>query len=827
MLLLRCGRNFVCFLAGISVVLHKVVLCRHLLDFSRPTTYFWLPSVFLPWDAVFVGLVWSGLAAAASRSRSMAAAASSGSTSRTTTAQASSSRRRPCCYLGGAIILLLTLPVVVVVVLAVAFTVFAVAANVTGILGHGQMAPWALTVWAWTEWDDFLLLVQAKATESYVQVWMVALIQVVWALLASWGYSYCVVTTKKSAARSTATTTTSSQRQALPLVVSLLSCSHPTTAGTATSRGRRHAGALYPWFLWLLTFYLLLTVTLRPSVPYSKLSQTPCFAVPLEIWEGVQQHRAHHHHQHNQQQQPPSDKNDGNHRLPPVRQQQQQQQQQHDNSESFEPLNVILVFLESSRADIVPFNRSTDWARRFVSAHHGDVTPFYSHWTQLNETLHLPLIKSASGFTHKSLLSALCSMHALPVMGTAEPSYDFYHPCLPQRLGGHPYHYSSVFFQPAVEHWEHERELIGKMGFAEYFGKQSYDNATGASEAFQKAHTANYFGYEDNVMLPVMLKWIYQQHQQKASRPPFFMSYMSGMTHDPYKIPPSIHWKSRFFSENGKVNDFLNTVAYMDQWFERFMGQLEARQLLESTLVVALGDHGIALYDRNDADFTTGDVVYEEAMNVGISFHSRSARWKSILRELDPAEIANGHYSSIDVVPTILEILGIGGERGNNNDNKSNDLVDGISMLHPSGQRLRLSIANPGFTMVLRDRSYVLVRRLWGTPEAFDLRVDPTQTSPVRIDRSLAGSGDTELTRWGVKAAAFLQFLDEDLHWSYGNGQRCSNCTLSMLISLETLEDWNSTMETSRYGMEMYEEESEDYEGQEDYESYVNQEDDA
>ena len=282
------------------------------------------------------------------------------------------------------------------------------------------------------------------------------------------------------------------------------------------------------------------------------------------------------------------------------------------------------------------------------------------------------------------------------------------------------YSYSSIFAQPQTEEFEHQKDLIQYMGFPVFFGKESYDNVTQPNGNFKKRHTANYFGYEDNIMLPVLLKWIDEQ-----TTSPFFLSYLCGITHDPHNIPPVINWTAKHFSPIERVNQYLNTVAYMDDWPKTLMTEFDKRNLFESTLVVILGDHGGSFYDRN-SDLGAFDQRYEEAMNVGISFHLRSQRWKNILDASRRANVENGEYSSIDVVPTILEMLGIGDPMLRNGRN-NNSLVDGRSMLYPSGKRLRLSISNPGYTMVLRDRSYVLVRRLHDTPEAFDLKVDPEQ----------------------------------------------------------------------------------------------------
>jgi hypothetical protein len=526
-----------------------------------------------------------------------------------------------------------------------------------------------------------------------------------------------------------------------------------------------------------------MVTTMRPDVPYKKLSQTPGFAVPMEIYEGLERY---HHLKNLLSQKLQHD---------PFRDRFQKAstiQATVSNVTGVEPLNVVLIFLESIRADIMPFDGSTPWAQRFVPDPHvwTDITPFYSNWTKSAETLHIPLIKTAAGLTHKSLLSTLCSMHAMPLQGTMEQMYSFYHACLPHILA--QFNYSSIFFQPATEEWEYQKDLMRAIEFPLFYGKESYDFVYQTSDEFEKAHTANYFGYEDNIMISPAMKWVDEQ------RSPFFLSYLFGATHDPYVLAPQIKWEPKQFSEDEKVNGYLNAVSYVDDWLHEFTDEFEKRSLLESTLFCIVGDHGVTLYDRG-SDFTTFDQKYEEALNVGVSFHSRNERWTRILRE-SQTDVANGNYTSIDVLPTILEILGIDfGNPSLLNGKSNNSVVDGQFMLHPSGQRLRLSIPNPGYTMVLRDGSFVLIRRLDDAPEAFDLSVDPEQVSPLHITPVKAQTENTTLARWGEKAVAFLNFISEDLHSSYRAGQRCHNCTLSYLISMESLDEWHPEQASHSY----------------------------
>lgn len=731
---MKDAKTFLLTFALVSVVLNKAVLCQEFLNFDTVSTYLWLPSLFIP-DFVFLGVLYCGLTLRCSRP-------------------------------------VLSLFVMIPLTITVLFTAVIVSFEVTCVIEHRSTIPWSLTVWALSEWDQFQRMLLSKADEANIKVWMVAFAQVFWTLILvflliplKWRYF-------ASSPRS---------RPTLPVIRSR--SSRLPASAIARLRASIISSCTSSVRMALLVAYLLVVMTLRPEIPYKKLSQTPCFTVPMEILKGIEQYR---HHKQVLIEKEQDDRFQD--RFEAVT-----NQASKSNAAGFEPLNVVLVFLESVRADIMPFDGSTPWAQRFVPNPNiwDKITPFYSNWVMSDKTLHIPLLKSAAGLTHKSLLSTLCSVYALPVQGTVEHWYRVYHACLPQILA--QFNYSSIFFQPQTEVFEHQKELMSNIGFPVFFGQESYDYVHQPSDEFKKSHTANYFGYEDNVMIPSIMKWVDKQTS------PFFLSYLCGITHDPYYMSWVIKWKHTQFSTDEKVNGYLNTVSYMDNWLKTLTAEFDKRNLSESTLYVIVGDHGVTLKDRN-SDFTAFDQRYEEALNVGVSFHSRNERWEKILRE-SRLRVVNGNYTSIDIFPTILEILGIDfGDPSLLNGKNNGSFVDGRSMLHPSGQRLRFSIPNPGYTMVLRDRSFVLIRRLDDIPEAFDLSVDPEQKTPLYVISGKAQKSErTDLASWGEKAVSFLNFLGDDLYYSYATGRRCHNCTLSYLLSLESLDEWDPDMASNNY----------------------------
>lgn len=706
-------RPFLFALAVTVVLLNKILLVLDSVDCFQLSTYFWIPSVFLL-DACFIVLVHFGLFA----------------------------KSRVVFFLSTIVTL---------------FSTLIVSFQVTAMMGHHSTIPWSMAVWTLSEWHHFSMIYKSKASESYLQVWMVVLLECLAACALVWLYDR--------------RQTKSSDKKDVSLP-RIQSNGGAAAAPNVESRQRRRQAVLYS------IFYLLLCMSFRPKVPYSTLTQTPCISVPIEIHKGYKDYQRHKRlsmgAKRRKTRRPAMTFSPAN-----------------STNDTVVPLNVVFIFLESIRYDVMPFDGTTPWAKRFVpdTSKHADIAPFYSHLTKSNTTLYIPLMKSASGLTHKSLLSTLCSMMAQRTQGTTEPFGNFYHTCLPELLSKY-YNYTSAFFQPQTEEFEHQRDLIQHIGFDLFYGQESYDRMYQPSEDFKKLHTANYFGYEDNIMLNVLGEWVENQTS------PFLLSYLCGMTHEPYNVPSLIKWEQRDFSPDKRINDYLNTVAYLDTWLKNFMEQF--RDLMDSTLFVILGDHGGNFYDHESPHFGSFDSQYEEGTNVGISFVSESQQWKNLLREMKPkpTEKNDNYHTSLDVMPSILQVLNIGNEQVLNG-RYNNSWVDGQSMLLPRRQkRLRAIINNPGYTMVLREDPFLLMQRQSDTPEAFDLSVDPQQMNPLLIERfggfvAENAADRQELAKWGEKAVQFLSYLEDDVNDSYQTGVRCHNCTLSFLLSNETIENWN------------------------------------
>lgn len=116
--------------------------------------------------------------------------------------------------------------------------------------------------------------------------------------------------------------------------------------------------------------------------------------------------------------------------------------------------------------------------------------------------------------------------------------------------------------------------------------------------------------------------------------------------HTPYAPPEP--YKSRFA---GRA--YLGEVAYTDSQIARVTNWLASRKLLDRTIIILTGDHGESLGEHGEG--THGLFVYDATMRVPMVMRTpyASTRGRRV-----PAVVR-----SHDIVPTVLELLGLPGDK--------------------------------------------------------------------------------------------------------------------------------------------------------------------
>lgn len=150
----------------------------------------------------------------------------------------------------------------------------------------------------------------------------------------------------------------------------------------------------------------------------------------------------------------------------------------------------------------------------------------------------------------------------------------------------------------------------------------------------------NLDGADDSSMGQAMVRWI----DADAGRP-FFALLWTMQTHYPYcTVGP----ESQRDSDSGMFNRYLSALRESDRAIGNILRALEQKGLLDSTLVVVLGDHGEAFAQHGQ--YTHGSRIYEENIHIPLMLIN------SRLFKGEEDAVVGGE---IDIAPTILDLLRI------------------------------------------------------------------------------------------------------------------------------------------------------------------------
>ena len=344
-------------------------------------------------------------------------------------------------------------------------------------------------------------------------------------------------------------------------------------------------------------------------------------------------------------------------------------------------LNVAIVILESTRADSVAPYVDTE------------VTPYLFELAQTS--LIAEHAYSTTPHTSRAIYSILCGQFPRSGKGIIETLKNgIRQACLPHLLEKQGY--ASAFFQSATEDFEHRAQLIENMGFSNFFPLEKFDTTD-----FEKS---NYFGYEDNIMLPTSKEWLTSQDQ------PFLASYLTVTPHFHYDAISRYGWKN--YVNDKKYNAYLNTLHYQDNFLKNLIQQYKDLDLYESTLFVILGDHGEAF--REHRLWGHGNILYEEGVKVPFILHYAGELKGKVTSRVNLQ----------DVVPSILSQLQFDGP---------NNLFPGQDLHRPFEERdiiLECISPNQCSSLIDAETGLKLIHNYQRKPDVlFDLLSDPRETN--------------------------------------------------------------------------------------------------
>ena len=361
-----------------------------------------------------------------------------------------------------------------------------------------------------------------------------------------------------------------------------------------------------------------------------------------------------------------------------------------------EKRNVALIFLESTRA------RSTTAYNEDL-----DTTPFLDELSE--DSLMAERAHAVVPHTSKALVATICGMPPpLDTQKTESEPGIIPGRCLPELLGEQGY--ESAFFQSATKTFERRPQLVENFGYGYFRAIEGMDRT-----GYQPV---NYFGYEDEIMLPSSRGWL----EENGGDTPFMTTYLTVTPHHNYVVPK--RYGTKRYSSDPELNRYLNTVRYQDFFLEKLFEQYKDLGLYEETLFVVLGDHGEGFAEHPPLK-QHDNVIYQEGLQIPLLIHDPQYPEGRRVKE---------NVNELDVLPTVADMLGYTVEGGE---------YPGHSMLSvPQDRTIKASCYHERTCLaaIEGDEKYIYSYGNRGE-EYYDLSEDPGEKSNI-IGRQPEGKID-------------------------------------------------------------------------------------
>ncbi len=188
--------------------------------------------------------------------------------------------------------------------------------------------------------------------------------------------------------------------------------------------------------------------------------------------------------------------------------------------------------------------------------------------------------------------------------------------------------YRTAFFQSAKGEFESRPGLVYNLGFEKFWAREDLGDPN--------SYIA-YLACDEFAMLEPISQWIQQEER------PFLLVILCSVTHDPYDVPQWYGEPAKELSER-----YRQTVGYTDGFLKELDAKLLGLGLADNTIFCVIGDHGEAFGEHGLSGHD--QIAYEEALRVPFCLRAPSL--------VAPGTKVTGPVSSIDLAPTLLDLLG-------------------------------------------------------------------------------------------------------------------------------------------------------------------------
>lgn len=192
--------------------------------------------------------------------------------------------------------------------------------------------------------------------------------------------------------------------------------------------------------------------------------------------------------------------------------------------------------------------------------------------------------------------------------------------------------YRTAFFQSAMGSFESRPGLVYNLGFQKFWSREDL----GDPNAF-----VGYLGSDEFSMLMPVTEWL------KGSDSPFFVVLLCSVTHDPYVVP---EWFG--LPQDEPVERYRQSIRYTDKFLAALDVELTKLGLAEETIFCVVGDHGEAFGEHGQ--FGHERIAFEELLHIPFCLR--------VPFSIQEGKKVTCPVSSIDLTPTLLELLGFATE---------------------------------------------------------------------------------------------------------------------------------------------------------------------
>lgn len=344
----------------------------------------------------------------------------------------------------------------------------------------------------------------------------------------------------------------------------------------------------------------------------------------------------------------------------------------HEETEMFgiaEGKNVIFITLESLQTFVIN-----------NTLHGEEITPFLNEF--INESYYFENFyhQTEQGKTADSEFIMENSLYGLPSGSVyfTHAQNEYY--SSPQILNKHGYK-TAVLHANNKSFWNRD-VMYDNLGIDLFHDIKSYDVTDENSVGW---------GLKDVDFFDQSIKYLHDLPE------PYYARFITLTNHHPFDLDEEDATIEPFDSNSRTLNQYFQTVRYMDEAVEKFINQLKDEGIYDDSIIVMMGDHyGISDFHNNAmSEYLDKEEItpYDHVQLQRVPFYIHIPG--------HDGEIISDIAGQVDVKPTLLHLLGI---------NDPNELSFGTNLFGPNRKAF----------IALRDGSFITEENVYSKGSCYD-----------------------------------------------------------------------------------------------------------